>query len=187
MVNDLNKIVDKLEAGKPIYTDQALSDLFVDYPDVRCPRLTVTNVSEVSKFEFAYQLLNGRQKSIIGDWVRAPDGSFFWRMAPTLNTRLCVAFVNINQTNDDFIVFNQIDSWPSCSNFIAMTRKRTPDIVNNLRDFLEIQRVEGPFNKIEKVYCPYSQQIVSDSVPIEFPEELPRVNETDVETNSSVT
>lgn len=49
---------------------------------------------------------------------------------------------------------NQFDSWPSCANFIAFTRSRNPDIVNNLRDFMEQQGLEGVFNKIQKVYCP---------------------------------
>jgi len=53
------------------------------------------------------------------------------------------------------VVFNQIDSWPACANYLAVVRTRTPDLVNNLRDFLEQQRIEGAFNKIEKILCPY--------------------------------
>lgn len=74
-----------------------------------------------------------------------------------------------NQTSDyDFVVLNQVDSWPSCSNFIALTRTRTPDLTNNLRDFLEQQKLEGVFNKIEKVLCPYSLQEILP-VPYTFP------------------
>lgn len=102
IINDLNRIIDRIEAGKPIHIDQTLNDLFSDPVEVRCPRLTspfkfetfnhflisVMNLTESSKFELVYQLFNGRQKSIIGNWeqVRA-DGSYFWRIAPTLNAR----------------------------------------------------------------------------------------------------
>ncbi|KAI6189915.1 hypothetical protein M3Y97_00060000 [Aphelenchoides bicaudatus] len=203
VINDLNRIVDRIEAGKPIYTEQTLNDLFSDPIDIRCPRLTVLNLTTTSKCEFVYQLFNGRQKSIISSWENVPtDGSYFWRIAPTLNARfklltwvlICVAYTNIaNQTSDyDFIVLNQIDSWPSCSNFIALTRSRIPDLVNNLRDFLEQQKVEGPFNKLEKVLCPYSQQIQPSTVPtpIEPPEdpfELPNANATvDISNNTLI-
>jgi hypothetical protein len=39
-ISDVNRIIDKLEANKPIYTDQPLKDLFGEIPEIRCPRLT---------------------------------------------------------------------------------------------------------------------------------------------------
>lgn len=101
---------------------------------------------------------------------------------------VCIAYTNVaNQSsNYDFVVFNQIDSWPSCSNFITMSRARTPDLANNLRDFLEQQRVEGVFNKIEKVLCPYNLQEllpISQTLPPDIPDdpfELPKINDTRV-------
>jgi hypothetical protein len=39
-MGDLNKIIDRLEAGKPIYADRQLNDIFSEIPEIRCPRLT---------------------------------------------------------------------------------------------------------------------------------------------------
>ena len=83
---------------------------------------------------------------------------------------MCVAFTNqeatANATRDyDFVVLNQIDSWPSCANYIALARSRTPDLVNNLRDFLEQQRVEGALNKLEKVLCPSAAAAATPLAP----------------------
>jgi hypothetical protein len=75
---------------------------------------------------------------------------------------------------------------------VALTRSRTPDLVNNLRDFLEQQKIEGPFNKIEKILCPYSQQVHPYTVPVpeELPEdpfELPNITANVDTTNNSIT
>jgi hypothetical protein len=64
-----------------------------------------------------------------------------------------------------------------------MSRARTPDLANNLRDFLEQQRIEGVFNKIEKVLCPYNLQEIAPVTqtlpPIpDDPFELPNSNNT---------
>lgn len=40
VMGDLNKIIDRLEAGKPIYADRQLNDIFSEIPEIRCPRLT---------------------------------------------------------------------------------------------------------------------------------------------------
>ncbi|KAI6186586.1 hypothetical protein M3Y98_00148900 [Aphelenchoides besseyi] len=179
-MNNLNTIIDKLSSNRPIYTEQSFKDLLSEPPDIRCPRITLANDREGrTKFELAYQLLNGRQKSI---FVPA-DGTYFWRLAPTINTRLCIAYTNMgNQSSDyDFIVFNQIDSWPTCSNFFGIARTRTPDLVNNLRDFLEQQQVEGPLNKIEKILCPRSQEVAIEPIIVPVPEDpfsLPNNRET---------
>ncbi|KAI6242011.1 hypothetical protein M3Y99_00278000 [Aphelenchoides fujianensis] len=171
-VADLNAVIDRLTGGRPIFTERNFAELFAETPEIRCPRITIANDREGrTKFELVFQLLNGRQKSIVGQLEHLPDGTFFWRLAPTVNTRLCVAFTNIgNQTNDyDFVVLNQIDSWPSCSNFLALARTRTPDLVNNLRDFLEQQQVEGPLNRMEKIHCPNAPLVVEQPAAIIVP------------------
>ncbi|KAI6213552.1 hypothetical protein M3Y94_00163500 [Aphelenchoides besseyi] len=189
-MNNLNSIIDKLSSNRPIYTEQSFKDLFTEAPDIRCPRITLANDREGrTKFELAYQLLNGRQKSIINLFEFVPaDGTYFWRLAPTINTRLCIAYTNMgNQSSDyDFIVFNQIDSWPSCSNFFGIARTRTPDLVNNLRDFLEQQQVEGPINKIEKILCPRSQEVAIEPIIVPVPPEDP-FSLPNLETNGNAT
>ncbi|CAD5224406.1 unnamed protein product [Bursaphelenchus okinawaensis] len=155
-MTDVNNVIDKLEQGKPIYTEASLDELLTLAPDIYCPRLTVLNATDVTRFEYIYQIPDGRQKSIIGVWENLRDGTFFWRVAPTINTRLCVAFATVNQVPQptDFVILNQVDSWPSCANYIALSRSRDPANVNNIRDFMEQQNLDGAFNKIKKLYCP---------------------------------
>ncbi|CAD5232508.1 unnamed protein product [Bursaphelenchus xylophilus] len=192
-MTDLNSIIDKLEQGKPIYTEMAINDLLVDAPEIYCPRLTVLNATDVTRFEFIYQVADGRQKSIIGPWENLRDGTFFWRIAPTLHTRLCVAFATVNQNPaaSDFVILNQVDSWPQCSNFIALAKSRAPEEVNNLRDFMEQQNLDGVFNKVKKLYCPGStagtpnNSILNGLIPpqngVVYP---PEDNETTVSDNA---
>lgn len=55
----------------------------------------------------------------------------------------------------DFLVLNQIDSWPRCDNFIALVRTNgNLEFSNELRNFLEDQKLESAFNKLERARCP---------------------------------
>ncbi|KAH7712120.1 Protein R08A2.5 a [Aphelenchoides avenae] len=159
-VTYLDTTIDRLAAGQTIYPQRNLLDWIKDPPDVRCAALTILDDTDYSKFEFGYRLPTGRQKSIIGSWERTSDGRYFWRMSPILSAELCVAYGHHENgtTESDFLVFNQVDSFPSCSNYIALTRGYNPETINRLRDFLEQQRVEGAFNKLERIPCENAPQ-----------------------------
>lgn len=60
---------------------------------------------------------------------------------------------NANGTSADVIVLNQIDSWPMCDNYIALSKELDYTETAKLRDTLENQKIEGALNKLEKVIC----------------------------------
>lgn len=66
---------------------------------------------------------------------------------------MCVAFVFGNGSSVDAVVLNQVDSWPSCDNFIALSKSAEYTEVAKLRDVLEGEKVESAMNKLERVIC----------------------------------
>ena len=52
-----------------------------------------------------------------------------------------------------FVLFNQVDGWPRCENFVALTRELDSVGVDQLRDLLERNRVGNGQNGMEKGQC----------------------------------
>ena len=52
-----------------------------------------------------------------------------------------------------FVLLNQVDGWPRCENFMALTRELDPVGVDQLRDLLERNRVGNGQNGLEKGQC----------------------------------
>uniref|UniRef100_A0A915D6B4 Uncharacterized protein n=1 Tax=Ditylenchus dipsaci TaxID=166011 RepID=A0A915D6B4_9BILA len=159
---DLDMIIDKLEANKPISGQKTVYEWLASPPSFRCPQLIVLDQSDSTKFELAYRVANADQKSksIIGSLDRSVDGTYLWQLAPTISLQVCIALVpsfnnqlGNNNRSSDFLVLNQIDSWPRCENFVVLMRRLDPLDVADVREYLEQQKVEGVFNKLEKAIC----------------------------------
>ncbi|KAI1719428.1 hypothetical protein Ddc_08639 [Ditylenchus destructor] len=160
-ISDLDSTIDKLAANQPLNRTKTLYDWLADPPAFRCPKLIILDDQDSTKFELAYRLAGSqeqRSKSIIGEWDRTAEGdAYLWSLAPGIALRMCVAFVfsseSANGTSADVIVLNQIDSWPMCENFIALSKDLDYTETAKLRDTLEDQKIEGALNKLEKVIC----------------------------------
>ncbi|RCN31052.1 hypothetical protein ANCCAN_23170 [Ancylostoma caninum] len=104
-----------------------------------------------SRFEVSY-LRNGKRVSLIGDIIRGLDKSLEFSFAPTLSTKMIVAYStdHPSPTAFDVLVLSQTDFFPKCENYIVLQRARGE---SRILQILTSMGANFPSNPLLEIHC----------------------------------